>query len=70
MIYVKKQLSEDVTVRVVLTEDTEFYTDCGECGREIKATEEIIEDFSEFLFGSCSIFCEKCTAKRLAAQGK
>lgn len=70
MIYVKKQLAEDVTAQIGLNEDTEFYIGCGECGHEIKATEEILDNFSDFIFGSCTIFCEKCTAKWKAVQGK
>ena len=68
MIYVKKQLTEDATVQIELNEDTEFYTRCGECGQELKATDEILDDFSEFLFGSCCILCEKCTAKHDASE--
>lgn len=64
MLYVKKKLTEDLTVNVELTENDEYYTRCVGCGQEVKATEEIIDDFTGFLFGTAGIYCEKCTAKR------
>ncbi|MCH5204291.1 MAG: hypothetical protein J1F03_06055 [Oscillospiraceae bacterium] len=64
MIYIKKQLSEDVTVQIRLTEDDEFYTCCAECGQEVKATEEILDDFGEFLVGGKGIICEECVVNR------
>lgn len=70
MIYVKKKLMDGVTAEIELDEGAELYTRCMECGAIVSATDEILDDFSEFLFGSCGIVCEKCTAKREAAQGK
>ena len=64
MIYVKKQLSDGVTVQTELTDEDYFYTRCVDCGQEIEATNEILDDFADFIFGACYILCEKCTAKR------
>lgn len=64
MIYVKKKLTEDMPVKIELTEDDEYYTHCVGCGEEVKATEEIIDDLSGFLFGASGIYCEKCAANR------
>ena len=68
MIYVKKQLAEGATVQINLAENDEFYTYCYECGKEIEATEEVLDDFSGFLFGANRIFCAKCTEKRRASE--
>lgn len=68
MIYIKKKLAEDMTVEIELTEDDEYCTRCMGRGQEVKATEEIIDDFSGFLFGAAGIYCDKCTAKRQEQQ--
>lgn len=66
MIYIKKKLMDGITAEIELDEDTELYTRCMECGALVTATDEILDDFSEFLFGSHGIICEKCVAKRKA----
>lgn len=63
MIYIKNPKSNDV-MTVKLDENTEFYTECNDCGKEIEATEEILDDFTGFLYGSTRLYCEKCAAKR------
>ena len=69
MIYVKKQLTEGTTIPINLTENDEFYAHCDECSEEIEATDEILDDFSGFLFGFRRIFCTECTEKRRASRG-
>lgn len=68
MIYTKRQTSKGKTKTVELTEDTKFYTQCADCGREIEATEEIMDDFSEYIYGLRRIICESCTAERRSAE--
>lgn len=68
MIYTKRQTSKGKTKTVELKEDTKFYTQCADCGKEIEATDEILDDFSDFIYGSCYIICESCTAKRRNAE--
>lgn len=64
MIYIKKKFMDGVTAKIELDEDAELYTRCMECGALVEATDEILDDFSDFLFGSCGIICAKCVAKR------
>lgn len=63
MIYIKKRV-DDIGIEIKLDENSVFYTNCGECGKSVEATDEILDDFSGFLFGSTRIYCKECTAKR------
>ena len=61
-------MANDVTVKIGLNEDTEFYGHCYKCGREVDVTEDIFGDFfSEVLTNSQSIICDEC-AEKLEAQ--
>lgn len=62
MIYTKRQTSKGKTKTVELTEDTKFYAQCANCGKEVEATNEIIDDFWGFLFEESRVYCENCTA--------
>lgn len=62
MIYIKKQV-DDIGIEIKLDENSVFNTKCGACGKTVEATEEILEDFTGFLFGSTRIYCEECTRK-------
>lgn len=63
MIYIKNpKNNNDITIK--LDENTEFYTECNECGKVVEATKEILDDFTGFLYGSTILYCEECTAKR------
>lgn len=64
MIYIKKQTSKDKTKTVELTESTKFFTKCAECGKEVEATEEILDNFSGFLYEEKRLYCEDCTRSR------
>lgn len=68
MIYIKRTTSKGKTKPIEITEDTKFFTKCTECGKEVEATEEIIDDFSEYIYGSRRVICESCTAKRRSAE--
>lgn len=68
MIYIKRQTSKGKNKTVELTEDTKFYAQCADCGKEVEATEEIIDNFSEYIYGSCRIICDSCAAKRRSAE--
>lgn len=63
MIYIKKKVN-NTDVDICLDENSVFYTNCGECGKLVEATDDILEDFTGYLFGSTYICCEECTAKR------
>ena len=64
MIYTKRQTSKGKRKNVELTEDTKFYTQCADCGKEIEATEEIFDDFCAYLTEEKRLYCENCTALR------
>lgn len=62
MIYIKRQTSKGKTKPVELTEDTKFYIQCAECGKELEETETILDNFSDFLYGASRMYCEDCAA--------
>lgn len=61
MIYTKRQTSKGKTKTVELTEDTKFYIQCAECGKELEETEAILDNFADFLYGASRMYCEECS---------
>lgn len=59
-----QKIINNAEVELSLDEDTIFYTNCGECGKLLEATDDILEDFTGYLFGSTRLICEECSAKR------
>lgn len=70
MIYTKRQTSKGKTKTVELTEDTKFYIQCTECGKELEETEAILDNFSDFLYGASRMYCEECSNKHHEAAQK
>ena len=64
MIFLKRKLTDGVTAEIELDEDTLLYATCQKCGAAVEATEDIVENFSEYLYGCCYLICERCAAKR------
>ena len=63
MVIIRKSITDEITAEIELSDETEFFTRCQKCGKLVEATDEIIDDFGEFLFNSSGIICEKCAAK-------
>ncbi len=61
MIYIKKNFSTDLEVKIDVYED-EFYTVCPKCGKEIHLDFEMLKDLvnSDCDFAGTNIICENC----------
>lgn len=64
MFYVKKEIGNDIEVKIDLYDD-EIYTQCPICGKEIQIDGEFLAKILNDgdLVGT-SIYCDKCTKKR------
>ncbi|MBD5081535.1 MAG: hypothetical protein HDT44_07200 [Ruminococcaceae bacterium] len=62
MIYIKRTTAKGKTKPVEITDGTKFYTHCASCGKEVDATDEVINDFGGFLNEENRLYCEDCSA--------
>lgn len=64
MFYVKKEIGNDIVVKIDLYDD-EIYTQCPICGEEIQIDGEFLAQILNGgdLIGT-SVYCEKCSKKR------